>query len=60
MDLFAMACVLSIGAGVLGTAADRLHRKGVPLTVTFALAVLAFVMIETAIILRVPAPAYVL
>ena len=60
VDLFAMACALSIAAGVLGTVSDRLKRSGVPLTAIFGAAALAFVLVETAIIVRVPLPSYVL
>jgi hypothetical protein len=47
--------------GIPSPAARLSHRRsGVPLTATFAVAAFAFVLVETAIIVRVPVQAYVL
>lgn len=58
--LFVMACALSLGAGLLGTVADRLRRHGIPLTRTFGCAALALIGAEMMLILQMPVSSYVL
>jgi MFS family permease len=56
--LFAMAVALSLGAILLGVAADRLRRRGVvPL---LGLVAALFIATQLALILRLPVPSYLL
>ena len=56
--LFAMAVALSAGALLLGTAADRLRRRGIgPQAVLGLMAVLS-IAAQLALILRLPLPSY--
>jgi MFS family permease len=58
--LFAMACTLSLGAGLLGIVADRLRRRGLSSAAMLRSAAVLFIATETAILLRLPAPDYLL
>ncbi len=56
--LFAMAVALSLGAILLGVAADRLRRRGVGPEVLLGLVAAAFIATQFALILRLPIPSY--
>ena len=56
--LFAMAVALSLGAILLGVAADRLRRRGVGPEVLLGLVAVAFITTQFALILRLPLPSY--
>jgi MFS family permease len=56
--LFAMAVALSLGAILLGMAADRLRRRGVGPEVLLGLAAAVFIATQFALILRLPIPSY--
>jgi len=56
--LFAMAVALSLGAILLGIAADRLRRRGVGPEVLLGLVAVAFIATQFALILRLPIPSY--
>jgi MFS family permease len=58
--LFVMACALSLGAGLLGIIADRLRRRGVTSAAMLESAAVVFIATEMAILLRLPAPDYLL
>ena len=57
--LFAMAVALSLGAILLGVAADRLRRRGVGPEVLLGLVATVFIATQFALILRLPLPSYV-
>jgi MFS family permease len=57
--LFMMAIALSLGAFLLGVAADRLGRRGVGPRVLFGLVATAFIVAQLALILRLPLPSYI-
>ncbi len=56
--LFAMAVALSLGAVLLGVAADRLRRRGVGPEVLLGLVAAVFIATQFALILRLPLPSY--
>jgi MFS family permease len=56
--LFAMAVALSLGAILLGVAADRLRRRGVGPEVLLGLVAAVFIATQFALILRLPIPSY--
>jgi MFS family permease len=56
--LFAMAVALSLGAILLGVAADRLRRRGVGPEVLLGLVAAVFIATQFALILRLPLPSY--
>jgi ParB/RepB/Spo0J family partition protein len=56
--LFAMAVALSLGAILLGVAADRLRRRGVEPEVLLGLVAAFFIATQFALILRLPLPSY--
>jgi len=56
--LFAMAVALSLGASLLGVAADRLRRRGVGPEVLLGLVAAVFIVTQFALILRLPLPSY--
>ena len=56
--LFAMAVALSLGAILLGVAADRLRRRGVGPEVLLGLVAAVFITTQFALILRLPLPSY--
>ena len=56
--LFAMAVALSLGAILLGVAADRLCRRGVGPEVLLGLVAALFIATQFALILRLPLPSY--
>ena len=56
--LFAMAVALSLGAILLGVAADRLRRRGVGPEVLLVLVAAVFIATQFALILRLPLPSY--
>ena len=56
--LFAMAVALSLGAILLGVAADRLRRRGVGPEVLLGLVAALFIATQFALILRLPLPSY--
>ena len=58
--LFAMAVALSLGAILLGVAADRLRRRGVGPEVLLGLVAAVFIAAQFALILRLPLPSYLL
>jgi MFS family permease len=58
IHLFAMAVALSLGAILLGVAADRLRRRGVGPEVLLGLVAAAFIATQFALILRLPLPSY--
>jgi MFS family permease len=58
--LFVMACTLSLGAGLLGMLADRLRRRGITSTAMLGSAAVVFIITQAAILLRLPAPDYLL
>ncbi|MFZ2156687.1 MAG: MFS transporter [Bradyrhizobium sp.] len=55
-QLFVMAVALSVGAMVLGVAADRLRRPGVGPEMLLALVASVFISAQLALILRLPLP----
>jgi MFS family permease len=58
--LFAMAVALSLGAILLGVAADRLRKRGVGPRALLGLVAAVFIATQFALILRVPIPSYLL
>jgi MFS family permease len=58
IHLFAMAVALSLGAILLGVAADRLRRRGVGPEVLLGLVAALFIATQFAMILRLPLPSY--
>jgi MFS family permease len=56
--LFVMAVALSLGAILLGLAADRLRRRGVGPEVLLWLVAALFIATQLALILRLPLPSY--
>ena len=58
--LFVMAVALSLGAILLGIAADRLRRRGVGPEVLLGLVAAVFIATQFALILRLPLPSYLL
>ena len=58
MHLLLMAIALSASALILGTAGDRLRRRGVSLTATFGFATGLAMLAQLALILRWPIPAW--
>jgi MFS family permease len=56
--LFAMAVALSLGAMLLGVAADRLRRRGVGPEVLLGIVAAVFIATQFALILRLPLPTY--
>jgi len=56
--LFAMAVALSLGAILLGVAADRLRRRGVGPEALLGLVAAVFIATQFALILRLPLPSY--
>ena len=56
--LFAMAVALSLGAILLGMAADRLRRRGVGPEVLLGFVAVVFIAAQFALILRLPLPSY--
>lgn len=58
MHLLIVAIALSASALILGTAGDRLRRRGVPLSTTFALATGLALLAQLALILRWPIPTW--
>jgi MFS family permease len=56
--LFAMAVALSLGAILLGVAADRLRRRGVGPEILLGLVAAVFIATQFALILRLPLPSY--
>ena len=56
--LFAMAVALSLGAILLGVAADRLRKRGVGPHVPLGLVATVFIATQLALILRLPLPSY--
>jgi sugar phosphate permease len=58
IHLFAMAVALSLGAILLGVAADRLRRRGVGPEVLLGLVAAVFIATQFALILHLPIPSY--
>src|SRR5882672_579229 len=56
--LFAMAVALSLGAILLGVAADRLRRRGVGPAILLGFVAALFIATQFALILRWPLPSY--
>jgi MFS family permease len=56
--LFAMSVALSLGAILLGVAADRLRRRGIGPEVLLGLVAAVFITTQFALILRLPLPSY--
>ena len=56
--LFAMAVALSLGAILLGFAADRLRKRGVGPEVLLGLVATVFIAAQFELILRLPSPSY--
>ena len=56
--LFAMAVALSLGAILLGVAADRLRRRGIGPEILLGLVAAVFIATQFALILRWPLPSY--
>jgi MFS family permease len=56
--LFVMAIALSLGALLMGLATDRLRRQGVEPKTLLGVVAAAFIMIQLALILRLPVPSY--
>jgi predicted MFS family arabinose efflux permease len=56
--LFAMAVALSLGAILLGVAADRLRRRGVGPEALLGIVAAVFIATQFALILRLPLPSY--
>jgi MFS family permease len=59
-QLFVMAVAMSVGALLLGVAADRLRRRGVGQQALLGLVATVFIAAQLALILRWPVPSYVL
>lgn len=59
MHLLVMALALSASALILGTAGDRLRRRGVPLSSTLAIATSLALLAQLALVLRWPVPTWV-
>ncbi len=57
--LFVMAIALSLGALLLGVAADRLCRRGIGPRVLFGLVAMMFIVAQLALILRLPIPSFI-
>lgn len=53
-----MAIALSLGALLMGWAADRLRRRGVEPKTLLGVVAAVFIMIQLALILRLPLPSY--
>jgi MFS family permease len=60
LHLFAMAVALSLGAILLGVAADRLRRCGVGPEMLLGLVATVFITAQLALVLRLPLPSYFL
>jgi MFS family permease len=60
LHLFAMAVALSLGAILLGVAADRLRRRGVGPELLLGLVAALFIATQLGLILRLPIPSYLL
>jgi MFS family permease len=58
-QLFMMAIGISVGALLLGAAADRLRRRGIQAEVLFATVAVLFVAAQLALVLRLPLPSLV-
>ena len=58
--LFAMAVALSLGAFLLGVAADRMRRRGVGPEGLLGIVATVFITAQLALILRWPLPSYIL
>jgi MFS family permease len=58
IHLFAMAVALSLGAILLGVAADRLRRRGVGSASLLGFVAAVFIATQFALILRLPLPSY--
>lgn len=58
MHLLAMAIALSASALILGAGGDRLRRRGISLSATFALATGIALLAQLALVLRWPVPAW--
>jgi predicted MFS family arabinose efflux permease len=58
IHLFAMAVALSLGAILLGVAADRLRRSGFGPELLLGLVAAVFIATQFALILRLPLPSY--
>ncbi|HZE53092.1 MAG TPA: MFS transporter [Bradyrhizobium sp.] len=58
--LFAMAVALSLGALLLGVAADRLRRRGVGPELLLVFVTAVFIATQLTLILRLPLPSYFL
>jgi len=56
--LFVMAIALSLGALLMGLAADRLRRRGVEPKTLLGTVAAVFILIQLALILRLPLPSY--
>jgi len=56
--VFAMGAGLTLGAGVIGVATDRLRRHGIPSTTTFVLACVLFFALQATVLDRLPLPAW--
>jgi MFS family permease len=56
--LFIMAVALTIGALLLGTAADRLRRRGIGPQTQLAVVAIVFIAAQLALILRLPLPSH--
>jgi MFS family permease len=56
--LFAMAVALSLGAILLGVAADRLRKRGVGPGALLGLVAAVFIATQFALVLRLPLPSY--
>ncbi len=59
-ELMVMGAGLTLGAGVIGLATDRLRRRGVRPTTTFGVACLLFIGLQSASLDRLPLPAWLL
>jgi type IV secretion system protein VirB5 len=55
-----MAVALSVGALLLGVAADRLHRRGIGPQTLLAFVAMLFIAAQLALIIRIPLPSYLL
>jgi len=58
IHLFAMAVALSLGAILLGVAADRLRKRGVGPGALLGLVAAVFIATQFALVLRLPLPSY--
>jgi MFS family permease len=56
--LLVMALALCGGAFVLGTAADRLRRRGVRMQMILVFVAITFILAQIALIVRLPVPSY--